>query len=303
LKKFGAAAALLMASAILTASYLLAREVTDETGRQIDIPEHPERLVSLAPSITEILYSLGLDHQLVGDTDYCDYPLEARQKPHVGALLNPSLERIVALRPDLVLGTPGANRRAIADQLERMGVPLYGLTAHSVDDMLRSISDLGFILGREAQAQKLERDLRARIQAVEQRVRAMPRRRVLFVVWYRPLVTAGPSSFVADVMRRAGGASISDDLRGEWPHLSLEEVIRRDPEVILFPRSESFSPALGEFERLPGWKELAAVKGHRMYFVSDAINRPSPRLVDAMEEVARALHPPSTTENPQEVAR
>jgi iron complex transport system substrate-binding protein len=257
----------------------------------VNVPNRPQRLISLAPSITETLYALGLGDRLVGDTDYCDFPPEARDKPHVGAMLNPSLEKIVALKPDLVLGTADANRRETADQLERLGIPLYGLRAHTVDEMVRSIEDLGQLLGCERESQGLVRQLRGRIESVEKRVAGQSRPQVLFVVWYRPLITAGPRTFIADVIARAGGVSISNDLRGEWPRLSLEEVVRRAPDVILFPKTESFSPGLEEFARLPGWKELRAVRSHRMYFLSETIMRPSPRLVDALEELADILHP------------
>jgi iron complex transport system substrate-binding protein len=202
------------------------------------------------------------------------------------------LEKIVALKPDLVLGSPEANRIETADRLARLGIPLYGVTARSVEETLHSIDDLGRVLGREAEAQILVQSLRRRIEAVERRMAGRARPRVLLVVWYRPLTTAGARSFIGDVIRRAGGASISEDLPGEWPRLSLEEALRRDPDVILFPRAEAFAPALEEFQRLPGWRELRAVRNRRMYFVSDIIVRPSPRLVDALEEVARALHPP-----------
>src|SRR5690242_18818877 len=145
----------LLAAVALSGGLLEARIITDETGRHVDVPSHPDRLVSLAPSITETLYALGLGDRLVGDTDYCDYPPEAKQKPHVGAVLNPSVEKIVALKPDLVLGTPEANRRETADQLDRLGIPVYGLAAHSVDDTLRSIEDLGQVLDRGTEARTL----------------------------------------------------------------------------------------------------------------------------------------------------
>lgn len=275
----------------LSAVPLQARWVEDQTGRRVDIPEHPQRLISLAPSITETLFALGLGESVVGDTDYCEYPPEAKLKPHVGAILNPNLEKIVALKPDLVLGSPEANRRETADRLAQLGIPVYGVTAHSVDDMLHSIENLGRVLGHEADSKNLAANLRQRIDAVEKRVAPLRRPKVLFVVWYRPLTTAGPNTFISDVIQRAGGASITENLLGEWPHLSLEEALRRDPDVILFPRAESFSPQLDEFQQLPGWRDLRAVKNRQMFFISDAIIRPSPRLVDALEEVARALHP------------
>jgi cobalamin transport system substrate-binding protein len=265
--------------------------VTDQTGRQVNVPDHPHRLISLAPSITETLYALGLGDRIVGDTTYCDYPPQARLKPHVGALLNPSLEKIVALKPDLVLGTADSNRRETADQLERLGIPLYGLAAHSVKDTLSSIEVLGQVLGQEAPARQLVTSLGHRVEAVQGRVANLPRPKVLFVVWYQPLITAGPHSFIADAIRIAGGDSIAGDLAADWPRLGLEDALHRDPDIILFSKSESFSPALDEFQNLPGWKDFRAVKNHRLYFVSDTINRPSPRLIDALEEVAHILHP------------
>jgi iron complex transport system substrate-binding protein len=268
-----------------------ARWLTDQTGRRVNVPEHPQRLVSLAPSITEAVYALGLGDRLVGDTDYCDYPPEAKQKPRVGNLLNPSLERIVVLKPDLVLGSPEANRREVADRLEKLGIPVYGVTARSLEGMLRSLEELGRVLGVESEAQVVSQRLRNRIEAVEQRVRAYPRSRVLFVVWYRPLTTAGPRTAILDVVRLAGGDSVTNDLSGEWPHLSLEEALRRNPDVILYPRTESFFPGLDEFARLPGWRDMRAVKNRRLYCVSEAITLTGPRLVDALEEVADLLHP------------
>ncbi|MBI1941338.1 MAG: ABC transporter substrate-binding protein, partial [Acidobacteria bacterium] len=156
---------------------------------------------------------------------------------------------------------------------------------------INSIEDLGLVLGRESEARRLAGGLRDRIRRVEQLVEGRQRPKVLFVVWYRPLTATGKRTFVADVVRRAGGISISDDLAGEWPRMSLEEALRRDPDVILFPRVESFSPSLEELLTLPGWREFRAVKNHRLHFVSDTIVRPSPRLIDALEEVAGILHP------------
>src|SRR5215831_2700717 len=207
---------------------LVGRTVTDETGRTVNVPDHPQRLISLAPSVTEMVYALGCDDRLVGDTEYCDYPPEAKRKPHVGAVLNPSLEQIVALKPDLVLGIAEANRRETAEQLDRLGIPLYGLTAHTMDDMLRSIDDLGGLLGKENAAGALVQRLRAKIETVAAQVQGRPRPKVLFVVWYQPLITAGPHTFISDVIHRAGGDSITDNLQEEWPRLGLEEALHRD---------------------------------------------------------------------------
>jgi iron complex transport system substrate-binding protein len=279
------------ALSILLSVAASARTVKDQTGRIVDVPENPHRLVSLAPNITEIVYALGLGDELVGDTDYCDFPLEAKNKPHVGTMVNPSLERIVALKPDLALGTPEANRRETADQLERLGIPLYGVTASTLAGTLASIEDLGEILGRAAEARSLVAKLQARIDEVEKRIEGQPKPKVLYVVWYRPLITVGPNTFIADVIRAAGGIPIGENLKGEWPRLTLEELLPQNPAVILMTKTESFSPSMEELQSLPGWKDLRAVKERRMYFVSEAIERPGPRLVDALGELAVVLHP------------
>jgi iron complex transport system substrate-binding protein len=248
-------------------------------------------LVSLAPNITEIVYALGLGNELVGDTDYCDYPPAAKNKPHVGTMLSPSLEKIIALKPDLALGTPEANRRETADQLERLGIPLYGVTATTLAGTLASIEDLGRILGRAAEARSLVAQMQARIDRIEKRIEGQPKSKVLFVVWYRPLITVGPNTFIADVIRAAGGIPIGEDLKGEWPRLTVEELLPQNPAVILLPKTGAFSPSMEELQSLPGWRDLRAVKERRMYFVSEAIERPGPRLVDALEELANTLHP------------
>lgn len=265
--------------------------VVDETGRTVVVPQSPQRIVSLAPSVTETLYALGQDEKIVGDTDYCDYPPAATRKPHVGAVLNPSIERIVSLKPDLVIGIAEANRRETADQLARLGIPLYGLSDKSLDDVLKSIRDLGRLLDCPSQAAALASGLDDRVLAVERRVAGQAEPRVLFVTWYQPLITVGSHSFVADVIRRAGGRSISDDLPGEWPRLSIEAVLARRPDIILLPKSHAYTPSLDELRHLPGWRDLAAVKAGRVYFISDTIVRPCPRLVDSLEEVAAILHP------------
>jgi iron complex transport system substrate-binding protein len=165
------------------------------------------------------------------------------------------------------------------------------MTASTLTGTLASIEHLGQILGHAAEARSLAAKLQVRIDGVEKRIAGQPKPKALFVVWYRPLITVGPNTFIADVIRAAGGIPVGADLKGEWPRLSLEELLAQNPDVILFPKAESFSPSPDEFRSLPGWKNLRAVKEGRMYFVSETIMRPSPRLVDALEELAGVLHP------------
>ncbi len=273
------------------ASPLAARMLTDQTGRRVDVPEHPARIVSLSPAVTETLFLLGLGDKVVGVTDSCEFPPEAKSRPSIGSTLNPSIEKILTLKPDLVIGSPQANRRETADQLARVRIPLYGVTAQTVDETLTSITDLGRAVSREAEAKDLVQKLQARLDAVTRRIAGRKPPRVLFVVWFRPLMTAGSHTFLSDVIRRAGGAPLGSELQGEWPKLSVEEALRLQPDVLLFPQTQAFAPNLKEIRTLAGWKDMKAVMDGRIYFVSDTIVRASPRLLDALEEIARDLHP------------
>lgn len=267
------------------------RLVVDETGRQVGLPVRVERIVSLAPSLTEILYALGLEARLVGVTDFCDFPLEAKSKPRVGQVINPSLEKIVALKPDLVLGTTAGNRRETATALERLGIPLYGLDPRSVEDVLASIRRLGELLEVAEAGGELEAHLRGRLERVAARVNARARPRVLFVLWVEPLMSVGRKTFVHDALARAGAESVSGDRAEDWPRLSLEEVLRQNPDYLIVPRSPAVESRLQELGGNPVWRELRALREKRVILLDEAVLRPGPRIVDTIEQLARALHP------------
>ena len=271
------------------------RELTDELGRKVRIPAEVSRVVSLAPNLTEIVYALGEESLLAGDTDYCDYPPEAARKPHVGGPLNPNLEEIAALKPDLVLATKSMNRRETVDALDRIGFPVYVTDPHSVEEMMASVEHLGTALGAEEAAATIAGELRNRLADLERRLAALPQRaprRVLFVVWTDPLISIGRDTFLADALRLAGGRSVVDTA-ADWPRVSLEEMVRLQPEVVAFASAHA-ADTQREIETLrarPGWRDLEAVRNDHIVLVSEAINRPAPRIVDAIEQLARAFHP------------
>jgi cobalamin transport system substrate-binding protein len=267
------------------------RKVIDETGRTVMVPEHPQRIISIAPSVTEILYALGLDQRVVGRSDYCDYPPEVRQKPSVGGLIDPNIEVIVSLHPDLVIGTPEINKIAVADDLARFGIPLYGVHTTSLDDVFRALEDVGALTGTRAQADALVRSLRERQDAVVKRVAGLPRPRVLYLVWYNPISVPGRGAYITNLISLAGGESISGDLKQDWAQLSLEEIVRRDPEIILLPRNNGNSPAVDQLRSWPGWSETTAVRTNRVFEVDDNASRPGPRLFAALEQFAKLFHP------------
>jgi iron complex transport system substrate-binding protein len=272
------------------------RELTDEVGRKVRIPVEVDRVVSLAPNLTEIVFALGDGNHLAGDTDYCDYPPEAIQKAHVGGPVNPNLEVIVSLKPDLVLATKSINRRETVHALDHIGLPVYVTDPHSVEDMIASVEHLGSALGTEKSAATLVEDLRGRLSNLDRRLAGAASRRVLFVVWTDPLISIGRGTFIADALRRAGGRSIVDT-KAEWPHVSLEEIVRLQPEVLVFASAHAADsqPDIDSLRALPGWRSLEAMQHGNIVVVSDAINRPAPRMVDAIEVLARALHPEAFT--------
>ncbi len=269
----------------------MTRELTDEIGRRVQVPREANRVVSLAPNLTEIVFALGDGNHLAGDTDFCDYPPEALQKPHVGGPVNPSLEAIVALKPEVVLAT-SINRRETVSALERLGLPVFVTDPHSVDQMIATVEHIGSALGVQKSAAAVAGDLRGRLSDLDRRLAGAPPRRVLFIVWTDPLISVGRDTFIADALRRAGGNSVVETT-AEWPHVSLEEVVRLQPEVLVFASAHAGDTRrdIEDLRARPGWKDLAAIQRGNIVVVSDAINRPAPRMVDAVEHLARALHP------------
>ena len=273
------------------------RELTDEVGRKIQVPQEVARVVSLAPNLTEIVFALGEGNHLAGDTDFCDYPAEAVQKPHVGGPVNPNLEEIVALMPDLVLATKSINRRETVNALDHIGLPVYVASdPHSVEEMIASVEHIGSALGAEKSAATLAEDLRGRLADLDHRLAGVTQRRVLFVVWTEPLISVGRDTFIADALRRAGGRSVVDT-KAEWPHVSMEEIVRLQPEVLVFASAHAGDTQrdIDALRTRPGWRDLGALQRGNIVVVSDAINRPAPRMVDAIEGLARALHPDAFT--------
>lgn len=270
------------------------RELTDEMGRRIQIPQVVNRIVSLAPNLTEIVFSLGEGNHLVGDTDFCDYPPEALQKTHVGGPVNPNLEEIASLTPDLILASKSINRRETVDALDHLGLPVYVTDPHSVDEMIASVEHIGGAIGVEKSAEQVADNLRARLSDLDRRLAGAAPRRVLFVVWTDPLISVGQDTFIADALRRAGARSVVET-NTEWPHVSMEEIVKLQPEFLVFASAHAGDTQhdLETLRNRSGWKSLTAVQQGNVVVISDAINRPAPRLVDAIEQLARALHPVS----------
>jgi cobalamin transport system substrate-binding protein len=275
------------------------REVVDDTGRTVHVPQPVRRIVSLAPSLTETIYALGLQDRLVGDTDYCDYPPDAQKKTKVGGGINPSLEVIASLHPDLVLATKSFNRPETTHALDELGIASYATDPHTIADIMSSIKKLSDLLGVPEAGASVTEDMQRHLADLQQRIGSLPPKRVLFVVWTQPLISTGQHTFLADAVRHAGAVSIVDSSQ-DWPQVNLEEVAHLQPDFLVFAEahSDDASREVEKLATLPAWKILHAISDRRYAVITDAVNRPAPRIVSAIEDLARQLHPEAFIEKP-----
>jgi iron complex transport system substrate-binding protein len=267
--------------------------VTDDTGRAVAVPQPVRRIVSLAPNLTETLFALGLGDRVVGVTDFCDYPPEAATREHIGGPVTPNLERIARLRPDLVLATrAGGNRLSTVQSLETLGLAVFATDPHTVDEVIGSAEQIGEITGAARQGRLLADGLRRRLDEVAARLSGSTPTAVLLVVWPDPLITVGHNTFIADALRRAGAENVIQTSQ-DWPNASLEEVARKQPRYLLFAsdHSEESNRQIAGLSSRSGWRNLDAVRNRRTIVLSESVARPAPRLVDEIEQLARALHP------------
>jgi iron complex transport system substrate-binding protein len=270
---------------------LSAKIVSDEVGRKVELPDNPQRIVSLAPSITETLFALGLEKRIAGVTDFCNFPEAAKLKPHVGGIINPNLERIIALKPDLLLVTTEANKAEILTQMKKFQIPVFATSPRSIEGVFQSILLLGEATNTREQAQGLVNQLQGRRQRVMDKVKELRRPRVLILYDLNPIVAGGRHTYPTDLIQSAGGTSITAELEQDWPRLNIEYVIKKDPEIIFVTEMPSALSGPTALSALSGWKLTSAVKHNKIYLLDDRVNHPSPRIIEALELLAARIHP------------
>ncbi len=268
-----------------------AKAYVDDTGRRIYLAKPPARIVSLAPSITEMLFAIGVGEAVVGVTDFCDYPPEALSKPKVG-YSNPNMESLLALRPDLIVAPGHFLKPDAIVKLEQLKVPVFILVEKNVEDIFVHIQTLGRIVGRSPSADTVAMELRRDVAAITQRVQNKPRIRMLYVLNSQPLITVGPGSFIDQLIGMAGGTNIAAKSTMPYPRLSMESVLQEDPEVLVFPVGKAEGIPDHEQQAWRQWSTMTAVKRGRLHQVSaDWLNRPGPRIAKGLESLAAILHP------------
>jgi iron complex transport system substrate-binding protein len=241
------------------------------------------------PNITDDVFSLGAGDDVVAVSDYVKYPEEAQKKPSVGSILTPSIETILLLHPDLIIGMPKATEQSTLDQFERLGIPVFLVNPHGLAGILHSITSIGVALNRESQAAVLTGKLQQRIDAVRASVLGKPVIHVFMPVWYDPVITIGKGAFITEIVDAAGGQSVTADLAEEWPHISMETVVERAPDYLLLVRGGKTT--LDLLRDKPGWSTLPAVQLKRVYYVDRRVELPSPVAIDALEDLAKQFHP------------
>ncbi len=283
------ASAILLACFCYAAAARASRTVTDETGRKVTLPDHPHRLICLAPSVTDTVFALGAGDDVVAVSDYTTYPPAALKKPSVGGLVKPSIETILSLHPDLVIGTQLPGSEELATQLGALGIPVYLVDPHGLAGILQSVERVGDALNRMPQAQALRASLSQRIAAVKARSVGKPAPRILFPIWYDPIISVGKHAFISELVETAGAKSVTDDLVADWPQVSMETVLERAPEALLLMRGGKID--LDTLRNRPGWSTMPAVKEGRVYYVDEGIQEPSPEAIDALEQIVKEFHP------------
>ena len=292
----GFAAALLLAVVVACAPArqgekgFATRQISDDAGRVVNVPARVDRVITLAPNLTEIVFAVGAGDRLVGNTTYCDYPEQAKNVAKVGDTLHPSIERIIALRPQVVLVSTASQLETFTQQLQAQNIAVFVTDPHDLEGVFRSIEQVGQMLDHGAEAQSLVQRLRARTNAIEQAVKQSQPVRTFYQVSAEPLYTAGHDAFVTDLMRRAGANSVTADIPGAWPKYSNESALAAKPEAIILPTGGSMGSANSNVAE--ALRNSPAALSGRVYKINDDhLARPGPRAVEGLEEMARALHP------------
>jgi iron complex transport system substrate-binding protein len=266
--------------------------VTDQLGRQVNAPDNPQRIVALAPNITEIIFALGQEHRLKGVTRYSDFPSEAAKLFKVGSYVHLDLERIVALKPDLCIAIKDGNPRLVAQRLESLKIPVYAVDPKNLDSIMNTIIEIGELLDADEKAKMLVRDMHSRIQRVKSLVeKAAHRPGVFFQIGISPIVSVGTPTFIHELIVLAGGTNLASG-PVPYPRFSREQVLALSPEVFIITsmeRATVFEKVKAEWSQ---WPNLPAVRNKRIYLEdSNLFDRPTPRLVGGLELLVRLIHP------------
>ncbi len=264
--------------------------IQDDLGRRVSIAEQPQRIVSLSPSNTEILYAIGMDSRIVGVTTYCNYPEAALKCEKIGGFSDPNLEMIIALEPDLVVAE--SIHSLLIPSLEKAGITVLAVEPKRLLDISGAVEVIGRATGNRAEASRLAGKIRDKIEQIRSRVAGVENNPlVYFEIWHEPPMTAGPGTLIDDLITVCGGVNLAGDAATSYPEISEEVIFLRNPEVIVYPESHG-DAAINPMNREGGWQKLKAVQSGRVESINpDIVSRAGPRVIEAMDALLSIIHP------------
>jgi iron complex transport system substrate-binding protein len=275
--------------------------ITDRLGRVVTLSRPPTRIISLSPSATEMIFAVGAGDRLVGVTQYCNYPSDALTISRVssGTIEGVNRESILDLKPDVIF-FKADHHQSLIDTFDKFGIPMVGVGAESIQEMFQEALDLGRFLETEAVAEQLVSQMRSELEAQTRRVASISddaRKRVFYVVWDDPLMTAGPQSFIGELIGIAKGKNIFDDVKQGYPQISSELVVDRDPQVIIRPSSDDDTNKLDRILDRKGWEGISAIRDKQVRTIDgDQISRCGPRLLQVLPSLIEAIYPELKTQ-------
>jgi len=273
---------LLMPLSLSAASWI------DAIDRRVELPDLPQRIVSLVPSVTETLYAFGLEEKIVGVTSFCNYPDQAKSKPQVGDYSAPNLEAILLQQPDLVFLSADSATPARLAKMERLRLPVYVVYPKSLDETIKMFRQIGQVTGKPAAGERLAQELTEALDELQKKINGSRRPKVLFCVMAQPLTVAGPNTLVGDLIAAAGGSNVVTTGFNRYPMWNSEALLMSDPDIIIVsPHPGTPNP----IELFATWAELSAVKNRRIISVNpDWVHRPGPRLPLGLDALGEAFH-------------
>jgi iron complex transport system substrate-binding protein len=267
-----------------TAPEVKMRDIADDLGRKIKIPEKVERVVSLAPNLTENIFAIGAGDRLVGVTTFCNYPEEAQRIAKVGDTMTPNMETIIALKPQIVFVSTASQIETFTKTLEAQNITVFVTNPKDLNGVLANLNQLADIFGTTERASVLLNELQERILAVDEQVQGRPKIKTFVQISKEPLFTIGQESFLTEIIERAGGVSVTKTVATAYPKISKETALALNPEAIILSESPDNTEPNEVFKNSP------AIRNKKVFKINaDILSRPSPRIVDALEQIADAL--------------
>jgi cobalamin transport system substrate-binding protein len=276
------------------ANYAIAEEMhlIDQMGRKVVVPKNPKRIISLAPNITEILFAIGAGDRVVGVSEFSNYPNAARSLPKVGTYIKPNLERIIELSPDIVIATADGEKEKEVKKLQSLGIGVYVINPTDFSGIIATVREIGTLVAADVKAEEVAQEMEKKIDEVKERVSGLKVVKVLLTFSMEPIITMSSGTFQDDMIRIAGGTNIAAGVKVRYPRFSVEEIIVRAPEVIVVTSMSPGDDLKKANELWSRFGTIPAVKSGRIYMInSDIVDRPAPRIIDGLYELARLLHP------------